>query len=162
MSKWVQFSFNCFWTPCVEKKTTEWQLLIQNANLWHGTVKMACHSQKAGVCYASHFSSARHMSLHSATSCICFWNLSAGDSKHDSTERLAEEGLAPRAFWETISLRKNQRKTGRVYLFWTSWLIHVLWPRTRVAGFRSSCMSGIWRLIGLERSGEDCVWQERT
>lgn len=65
MSKWVQFSFNCFWTPCVEKKTTEWQLLIQNANLWHGTVKMACHSQKAGVCYASHFSS-----VHATCPCI--------------------------------------------------------------------------------------------
>lgn len=38
------------------------------------------------------------MALQSATSRICFWNLSEGDSKHDSTERLAWEGLAPPGF----------------------------------------------------------------
>lgn len=94
MSKWVQFSFNCFWTPCVEKKTTEWQLLIQNANLWHGTVKMACHSQKAGVCYASHFSS-----MHATCPCIRQPLAFAFGTFLRGTANMTQQNVYPRRDW---------------------------------------------------------------
>lgn len=146
MSKWVQFSFNCFWTPCVEKKTTEWQLLIQNANLWHGTVKMACHSQKAGVCYASHFSS-----VHATCPCIrqplafAFGTFLRG--QYTWLNRMSSRGgtssPACPASWETISLRKNWRKTGITYLFCNSLVTHVLGPSMSVTCFRSLCVNGI-------------------
>lgn len=148
MSKWVQFSFNCFWTPCVEKKTTEWQLLIQNANLWHGTGKMARHRQRAGVCCLALQQEARHVSLHSATSCICFWNLPEGDSKHDSTECLAAEGLAsPHPHRPQLSVRQT------------------LWGRTKkklesCICFEILCSLMSWALAGKWLDSNHFVWMK--
>lgn len=144
MSKWVQFSFNCFWTPCVEKKTTEWQLLIQNANLWHGTVKMACHSQKAGVCYASHFSS-----MHATCPCVqqplafSFGTFLRGDSKHDSTECLAWDGSPgfPRDRLSEKEGRQNWNNVSNLEICDLAWkrLVsdHFVWLRCRIkSGWR--------------------------
>ena len=98
MSKWVQFSFNCFLNPMCWEKTTEWKLLIKM--LTCGTAEpqsrcVACRSLRWH---------AYHMAPSSATSIPSFWNPSLCKHRNVAWHRVQHRSDV--TFQGASSLRK--------------------------------------------------------